>query len=166
MRTPRNNTYISCTRAVCDDNTPLVNELAEYLSASVEWLKANDAGCCMYRIDDRLGIAVGWLDLGEPADVEEQNKYFVSPSQPNYIIAAGVKVYTSDDLGTDYDWYAAPYDKNGEVYDEEVFIPHSKTFIKTDYLAIARNLLKSYQKLEKYALRKDGLILGEKVNCN
>lgn len=166
MIAPKNNTYISCTRAVCDDETPLVNELAAYLSASVKWLKANDAGCCMYRIDDRLGIAVGWLDLGEPADVEEHCDYYVSRTQPNYIIAAGVKVYTSNDLGTDYDWYAAPYDKNGEVYYEEVFIPYSKTFIKTDYLAIARDLVKSYQKLEKYALRKDGLILGEKVNCN
>lgn len=166
MKTPRNNTYISCTHAVCEDETPLVNELAAYLSASVNWLKSNDGGCCMYRIDDRLGIAVGWLNLGEPADAEQYCDYHVSPEQSNYIIVAGVKVYTSDDLGTDYDWYAAPYDKNGEVYNEEVFIPRSTVFLKTDYLAIARDLVKSYQKLEKYALRKDGLILGEKVNCN
>lgn len=120
----------------------------------------------MYCIDDRLGIAVGWLNLGEPADAEEHCDYHVSRTQPNYIIAAGVKVYTSDDLGTDYDWYAAPYDKNGEVYNEEVFISRSTAFLKTDYLAIARDLVKSYQKLDQYVLRKDGLILGEKVKCN
>lgn len=170
MRTPKhnspNNTYISCTRAELDNDTPLLNELAGYLSASVAWLRANDAGCCMYRIDDRLGVAVGWLNIGQPATPEEHADYYTSPEQPNYIIVAGVKVYTSDDLGTDYDWFAAPYDKNGEVYNEEVFIPRSNAFVKTDYLAIARSLLQSYKTLEKYALRKDGLILGEKVICN
>lgn len=166
MRTPKNNTYMSCTRTMCDDNTPLVNELAAYLSASVNWLKDNDAGCCMYKLDEKLGVAVGWTNLGERATDDEQNKYFVSPSQPNYIIIAGIKVHTSDDLGTDYDWYAAPYDQNGEVYQCEYYMPRLDASDMTDYFGIARALIADYQNLSEYLLRDDGYILGKKIICN
>lgn len=45
-----------------------IKKVANFLKESVEWLKAQDQGCCNYPLDDNLVIAVGWNDGFDMAD--------------------------------------------------------------------------------------------------
>ena len=125
-------------------------ELARWLEDSVNWLVENQEGCCTYKLDDRLAVCVGWED---GFDDEEGNPYVSN----GYGIVAGIKVWTSDSMRTDYDWINAPYDDNGEVYDTTTSISPNENFSElADWLTLEWSTLATFE------LDKDGRILGEK----
>ena len=66
-------------------------------------------------------------------------------------VVAGVKVWTSDDMRTDFDFINFPYCKGGDVYDDTYTIAKDEDF---DWLANA--LITDYEVLEGLEIDKDG----------
>lgn len=132
-----------------DDGT-VDSEVAEFLEDNVAWLVEEDAGCATYKLDDRLGICVGWQDGYDSND----KNIIHSNTDPTYAIVAGIKVYTSDDMRTDYDWINYPYFANGEVVDVSVTISPDENY---DELAVY--FLKDYSIMADWEIEKDGLVI-------
>lgn len=126
------------------------NEIAKFLKDSVEWLIEQDEGCSTYKLDDRLGICVGWQDGYDPED----ELAIHSATSPQYAIVAGIKVYTSDDMRTDYDWINYPYFANGEVMDDSVTIEPTENYDK-----LARYFSKEFDAMKDWEIEEDGLVI-------
>lgn len=117
-----------------------VKDLANWMRETVDWLVENDAGCGTYRLDDRLAVCVGWEDFGD-----------------GYETVAGIKVWTSDSMRTDYEWINAPYYEDGDVIDTTVPVTQGEDFEK-----IADWLISEYIPLASLEIEKDGRIVGDK----
>jgi hypothetical protein len=127
------------------------NEVAKWIEESVQWLIAEKQGCCRYQLDEHLAIFVGWsAGYGnEKRDDVIQDEYSL-----DWGIDAGIKVWTSDYMQTDYDWLNFPYYQNGDVIDTGLSIAPNE-----DYESIAEYLLKMYDEMKDLELADDGLIL-------
>lgn len=125
-------------------------KIENWLKESVEWLKETDCGCGTYKLDDRLAICVGWLD---GYDISTKNVIH-SKSQPEYCINAGIKVWTSDDLRTDFEWINSPYYEEGDVLDYDVTICEDE-----NYENLAKFYLKKYDSLKNLKISKSGKII-------
>lgn len=127
-----------------------IGSIAKWLKNSTDWLVDHQEGCCTLKLNDRLAICVGWSDgFGD----EPREDIIQAKDNPNYAIVAGVKVWTSDDMRTDYDYINFPYKENGDVYDDTIAIAEDENF---DWLANA--LATDYEVLEDLTIEKDGLI--------
>lgn len=126
------------------------DEIAKFLKDSVEWLIEQDEGCSTYKLNDRLGICVGWQDGYDPED----ELAIHSATSPQYAIVAGIKVYTSDDMRTDYDWINYPYFANGEVWDDSVTIEPTENYDK-----LARYFSKEFDAMKDWEIEEDGLVI-------
>ncbi len=126
-------------------------ELAKEIKKAVETLVASGNGCSTIKLDDNLAICVGWSNGFDPKD----KGFFHSKTDLTFCLVAGLKVWTSDDLRTDYDWINFPFFENQEVIDTEVTISKNQ-----DYEFLANWLLKEYNNLiASYKIvSKDGLI--------
>lgn len=80
------------------------NKIAKFVKESVEWLQQEQQGCCRYKLDDHLAIFVGW-SAGYGYD--KRNDVIQAKDDPDYGINVGIKVWTSDDMWTDFDWIAS-----------------------------------------------------------
>lgn len=130
-------------------------EVATFIKGSVEWLQKEQMGCCRYKLDDHLAIFVGWS-----GGYGEEKRYDViqAKDNPDYAINAGIKVWTSDDMWTDYDWLNFPYYENGDVLDMDCAISPQEDWERvTDYL------LKMYYEVSHLKLANDGMILRDKM---
>lgn len=78
-----------------------------------------------------------------------------SKSEPTFCVNAGIKVWTSDSLRTDYDWINSPYFEDGAVWDTDVTISRNE-----DYETLADYLLKEYESMLEYDIACDGKIIG------
>ena len=109
-------------------------QIKEFIKESVEWLVDEQMGCCRYKLDDHLAIFVGWsAGYGD----EERYDVIQAKDNPDYAINAGIKVWTSDDMWTDYDWLNFPYYKDGDVLDMDCAISPQEDWERvTDYLLI------------------------------
>lgn len=113
-------------------------ELAKKIKKAVEALVASENGCSTIKLDDRLAICVGWSE-----GVDINNDVLIhSKTEPNFCLMVGVKVWTSDDLRTDYDWINFPYLKSGEVLEVEINIR-----VNENYEKLAIWLLNEYENL-------------------
>lgn len=129
-------------------------EVSKFLKEAVEWLISEDSGCVTLKLDDRLGICVGWLaGYGE----EVRDDCIQSKEEPDFAINAGIKVYTSDDMRTDYEFINMPYYENGEVLTTDVSVKPDE-----DYDKLAEYLLKEYEGMKDLDIEEDGLIVVEK----
>lgn len=129
-------------------------EIAQELKKAVEWLIDQDEGCVTIKLDDRLGICVGWLPgYGE----EKRDDCIQSKEEPDFAINAGIKVYTSDDMRTDYEFINMPYYEDGEVVMTDVSVEPNE-----DYDKLAEYLLKEYEGMKDLNIEEDGLIVVEK----
>jgi hypothetical protein len=130
-------------------------EIAKFVQESVEWLVKNQEGCCRYQLDDHLAIFVGWsAGYGD----EERDDILQAKDDPDWGINAGIKVWTSDYMQTDYDWLNFPYYKDGDVLDMGWDIKPNE-----DYERVAEYLLKMYHDVCHLKLADDGLILRDKM---
>ena len=128
-------------------------ELAKEIKKTVEFLVKENYGCSTIKLDEKLAICVGW---SEGYDVNDKDAIH-SRENPTWCINAGIKVWTSDSLRTDYDFINAPYYENGEVWDTDCTIsPHEK------YEVLAEYLLKEYKEMLNFEIEDDGKIIGHK----
>lgn len=127
-----------------------VDNIAKWLKDSTDWLIDHQEGCCTLKLDDRLAICVGW---SEGYGDEPREDIIQAIDNLDYAVVAGVKVWTSDDMRTDYDWINFPYCKSGDVYDDTYAIAEDEDF---DWLANA--LITDYEVLEDLTIETDGLI--------
>ena len=127
-----------------------MDNVAKWLKESTDWLIDNQQGCCTLKLDDRLAICVGWSNgFGD----EPRKDVIQAIDNLDYAVVAGVKVWTSDDMRTDFDFINFPFCKGGDVYDDTYTIAKDEDF---DWLANA--LITDYEVLEGLEIDKDGLI--------
>ena len=129
------------------------NEIVKFVKDSVKWLQEEQQGCCRYKLDDHLAIFVGWsAGYGK----EKRNDVIQAKDDPDYGINVGIKVWTSDDMWTDFDWLNFPYYDDGQVLDmSESIVPNE------DYEQITDTLLKWYGEVKNIILADDGRILED-----
>lgn len=129
--------------------------LAKEIQSAVKWLIEEDCGCSTIKLDDRLAVCVGWSDGYDPNDAWGIH----SKESPTFCITAGIKVWTSDYLRTDFDWINSPYYSNGDVWCDDLTVSSDN-----NYETIVEWFWKEYQTLSKFEISKDGLILNEGDN--
>lgn len=127
-----------------------MENISKWLEESKNWLVDNQSGCCTLKLDDRLAICVGWsAGYGD----EPREDVIQAKDEPDYAINAGIKVWTSDDLRTDFEFINFPYKENGDIYDDAISLSKDEDF---DWLANA--LITDYEALEGLEIDKDGLV--------
>ena len=132
-----------------------MTKLAQFIKESVEWLVENQMGCCRYKLNDHLAIFVGWsAGYGE----EERDDVIQAKDYPDYGINAGIKVWTSDDMWTDFDFINFPYYENEDVLDMDCAISPQE-----DYERVAEYLLKMYNEVKEFDMTDKGMILLREV---
>ena len=125
-----------------------MDNVAKWLKESTDWLIDNQQGCCTLKLDDHLAICVGWSNgFGD----EPRKDVIQAIDNLDYAVVAGVKVWTSDDMRTDFDFINFPFCKGGDVYDDTYTIAKDEDF---DWLANA--LITDYEVLEGLEIDKDG----------
>jgi hypothetical protein len=135
-----------------------MTKIAQFIKESVEWLVENQMGCCRYKLDDHLAIFVGWsAGYGD----EERDDVIQALDNPDFEINAGIKVWTSDDMWTDFDWLNFPYYKDGDVLDMDCAIsPQEKNY---DYERVTKHLLNMYNEVKEFDMTDGGMILPREV---
>lgn len=125
-------------------------EIATWIENSVKELIASQQGCGTFKLDDHLAICTGWsAGYGE----EKRNDVIQAKDVPDFAICVGLKVWTSDDLRTDYDYINFAYYEDGECADYSISISPNE-----DYEKLTKWLLDCYGNLEAFVIRDDGLI--------
>ena len=132
-----------------------MTKLAQFIKESVEWLVENQEGCCQYHLNANLAVFVGWsAGYGKEPRID----VIQGKDEPDFGINAGIKVWTSDDLQTDYDWINFPYYKDGNVLDMDCAIsPHE------DWERVAKYLRNMYDELKEFDMTDKGMILPREV---
>ena len=125
-----------------------MDNVAKWLKESTDWLIDNQQGCCTLKLDDTLAICVGWSNGFNDGPCED---LIQAKDNLDYAVVAGVKVWTSDDMRTDFDFINFPFCKGGDVYDDTYTIAKDEDF---DWLANA--LITDYEVLEGLEIDKDG----------
>ena len=131
------------------------NKIAKFIEESVEWLQKQQQGCCRHKLDDHLAVFVGWS-----AGYGEEKRYDVIQAKdyPDYGINAGIKVWTSDDVWTDFDWLNFPYYEDGDVLDMDCAISPQENWER-----VAGYLLKMYDEVKELDMNDKGMILPREV---
>ena len=126
------------------------NEITKFIKESVEWLIKEQCGCCCYKLDEHLAILVGWSEgYGE----EKRNYLIQAKDSLDFAINVGIKVWTSDDLLTDFDWVNFPYYENGDVLDMSLSVVPNESYDKlTDIL------LEWYDEIKDLDITDEGMI--------
>lgn len=130
----------------------MTKKIAKFIAESVEWLVKEQQGCCRYKLDDHLAIFVGW---SAGYGTELRNDVIQAKDEPDYGINVGIKVWTSDDMWTDFDWLNFPYYESGDVLDMSLGIAPNE-----NYNHIVKSLLEWYDEVKDLEMRDDGMIIG------
>ncbi len=132
-----------------------MSKIAQFIKESVEWLIESQEGCCKYQLDSHLAIFVGWSGgYGK----EPRNDVIQAKDDPDWGINAGIKVWTSDYMQTDFDWLNFPYYKDGDVLDMDCAISPQE-----DYERVAKYMLNMYNEAKELDMTDDGMILPREV---
>lgn len=126
---------------------------ATFIKESIEWLLAQDCGCCTTRLSASTQLAVGWENGFDPKDPSVIH----SKSKPTWGICVGIKALEGDDMKTDFEWLTTPYVADGDN-EGEVFSNLEMTLSpKDDYEKDFEYLISEYRSLLKeYKIQKDG----------
>ena len=131
----------------------VVAELPKFIEDAVKGLQNDEGTNYRYKFDDRFALFVGWSD----GFAEEDKEVIHNPERPTEAIVAGIKVWTSDDMWTDYDYLNAPYEESGDVLDDTVSIAPDD-----DYVWLAQHFINDYEiDYEGLEVDKDGKIISE-----
>lgn len=139
------------------------NKIVRFVKDSVDWLQKEQQGCCRYKLDDHLAIFIGWsAGYGN----EKRKDVIQAQYAPDYAINVGIKVWTSDDMWTDFDWLNFPYYENGDVLDMGLAIAYSDDITdglleSVDYEPLVDALLHWYDEVKDLKMNDDGMILEE-----
>jgi hypothetical protein len=128
-------------------------EIIKFIDESVRGLKNEEATNYRLKLDDKLAIFVGWsAGYGD----EERDDVIQSSDSYDYGINAGIKVWTSDDMWTDFDILNFPYYEDGDVLEMSISL-------SPDYDAkeIAKSLETWYEQVKDLDLTDDGLIIED-----
>ena len=129
-------------------------EIQKFIADSVDWLIEEQMGCCTYKLDNRLAVCVGWSE----GYGEDDGKYVIlSTTDPEFGITAGIKVWTSDDMRTDFDWINFPYFEDGDVYDISISIGEAAK--EDNYKSVVDYLMDEYEDVKDKYIDKDGKII-------
>ncbi len=132
-----------------------MSKIAQFIKESVEWLIESQEGCCKYQLDDHLAIFVGWSGgYGK----EPRNDVIQAKDDPDWGINAGIKVWTSEYMQTDFDWINFPYYKDGDVLDMDYAISPQE-----DYERVAKHLMNMYNEVKEFDMTDGGMILSREV---
>lgn len=113
--------------------------LVNFLKEQVKYYENDNCGCSTFKLDNTLAVCIGWSDGYDISDTGVIH----SKSEPTFCVNAGIKVWTSDSLRTDYDWINSPYFEDGTVWDTDVTISQYE-----DYEALADYFLKEYESMK------------------
>lgn len=128
------------------------NKIAKFIKESVEWLVKEQMGCCWHKLDEHLAVFVGWSSgYGN----EQRDDVIQAKDHLDWGIDAGIKVWTSDSLRTDYEYINFPYYEDGDVLDMDCAISPQE-----DWDRVAEYMLKMYDEVKYLRLADDGKILG------
>lgn len=133
-----------------------IKEIIKFIDESVRGLKNEEATNCRLKLDDKLAIFVGWsAGYGD----EKDDTIIQSPDNYDYGINAGIKVWTSDDMWTDFDLLNFPYYEDGFVLDMAISL-------SPDYDAkeVAKSLIAWYEQVKDLDMTDDGLIIEGSEN--
>lgn len=128
-------------------------ELSKNIQEAVEYFKKDGDGCYTFKLDDTLAVCIGWSDGYDITDTDVIH----SIGNPTFCVNAGIKVWTSDSMRTDYDYINSPYFKNGDVWDTDYSISPNE-----NYEELAEWLLEDYKTLSAFEIEDDGKIVGHK----
>ena len=126
-------------------------ELAKELKRAINFFKVNTCGCVTIKLDDRLGVCVGWLGGYDIADID----LIHAKDDPSWCLNAGIKVYTSDSMRTDYEYMNSPFYRNGDVWMTDVSVGYNE-----DVDALADYFLEEYRAMKECEIADDGEILN------
>lgn len=128
-------------------------KIAKFIEDAVNGLKNGEGTNYRYKLDDRLAIFVGWSEGFD----EDDETVIHDEEDPEYGIVAGIKVWTSDDMWTDFDYLNFPYYENGEVLDYMT----SDISPNVNYTATANLLISLYDKIKDLDIDEDGKIIED-----
>lgn len=130
-----------------------IKEIIKFIDESVRGLKNDEATNYRLKLDDKLAIFVGWsAGYGD----EKDDSIIQSSDSYDYGINAGIKVWTSDDMWTDFDALNFPYYEDGDILDMSISL-------SPDYNAkeIAKSLEAWYEQVKDLDITDDGLIIED-----
>lgn len=125
-----------------------VDEVADFLKESVDWLKKEDCGCCHYNLDNNFAIYVGWA-----GGYDMDNDYIIKSDTGRevvhnpwknwvcgYAIECAVKIRNDYDCA-DYEFTYYPHfnDEDGDCWDNG-----SNLAPNGNYKVDAKDLLSTY----------------------
>lgn len=126
-------------------------KIAKFIEDAVNGLKNGEATIYRYKFDDRFALFVGWSGGYD----EEDDEIIHSEDDPEFAIVAGIKVWTSDDAWSDFDWLNYPYVEGGDVIDDSMTISPEE-----DYHKLAQDFLDDYNDdYRDLKVTKDGLVV-------
>lgn len=131
-----------------------IKNLTKWIEECVEWLKAEDCGCCTYKLDERLAVCLGWSDGFDTEDATVIH----SETEPSWAIVIGIKVWTSDDMRTDFDWIESPYYEHccSDVIDTDHAVRPDE-----NYEFLAKDYLEEFNKMSNLVIEGNGSIVKE-----
>lgn len=129
-------------------------KIAKFIEDAVNGLKNGEATNYRYKLDDRFAIFVGWSD----GYSEDDETVIHNEENPTEGITAGIKVWTSDDMWTDFDYLNAPYYEGGEVLSDELSIDP-----EDDFAWLGAHFLNDYETdYRDLTVDEDGKVIEEK----
>ena len=129
-------------------------KIAKFIEDAVNGLKNGEATNYRYKLDDRFAIFVGWSD----GYSEDDDTVIHNSENPTEGITAGIKVWTSDDMWTDFDYLNAPYYEGGEVLSDELSIDP-----EDDFAWLGAHFLNDYETdYRDLTVDEDGKVIEEK----
>ena len=139
---------------ISEDYDKDVGKIAKFIEDAVSGLKNGEATNYRYKLDDRFAIFVGWSD----GYSEDDKEVIHNDETPTAGITAGIKVWTSDDMWTDFDYLNAPYYEGGEVLSDELAIAPDD-----DFTVLASHFLNDYDsEYSELTVDEDGKVIEEK----
>ena len=139
---------------ISEDYDKDVGKIAKFIEDAVNGLKNGEATNYRYKLDDRFAIFVGWSD----GYSEDDKEVIHNDETPTAGITAGIKVWTSDDMWTDFDYLNAPYYEGGEVLSDELAVTPDD-----DFTVLASHFLNDYDsEYSELTVDEDGKVIEEK----